>query len=393
MQSAPSDSDKRGVVVLRLGEIFLKGKNRRRFFAALLGNARRVLASLDDVVVEPKHLRLLVHHPARLERQVLERLGHLFGLHSMAPAVVTARELDALCEAAVAEARDFAPGTTFKIESNRRDKSFPLTSTDLSREVGGRVQEATGLPVDVHKPARVIRVEVTEEAGFVFSRIVPGPGGLPVGTAGHTGLLLSGGIDSPVAGWSAMRRGCTVSAIYFHSFPFTGDKTREKVLDLARRLAVWHGPITVHVVHFTEVQKALRAAGPAELAVVLYRRMMMRAASLIATGEGAKALVTGENLGQVASQTLDNLAVIEEAASLPVLRPLVTFDKSEIIERAERIGTYDLSIQPYDDCCALFVPKHPATRARVIDAQRAESSLDVDAMARELAAGSQAIRV
>jgi tRNA uracil 4-sulfurtransferase len=255
------------------------------------------------------------------------------------------------------------------------------------------VPGATGLPVDVHQPARVIRVELTEEAGFVFSRILPGPGGLPVGTAGHTALLLSGGIDSPVAGWSAMRRGCTLSAIYFHSFPFTGDRSKEKVLDLARRLASWHGPLTVRVVHFTEVQKALRAAGPAELAVVLYRRMMMRAASLIAAGEGARALVTGENLGQVASQTLDNLAVIEEAASLPILRPLITFDKSEIIARAEQIGTYDLSIQPYDDCCSLFVPKHPATRARLIDVQRAEASIDVAAMAAELAARTEAIRV
>jgi thiamine biosynthesis protein ThiI len=391
MQSAASD--KRGVVVLRFGEIFLKGKNRRKFSAALVDNARRLLGSLEGVTVEPRHLRVLVSHPARLERQVLERLGYLFGLHSMAPAAVTAREVDAIADAAIAEARALPAGTTFKIESNRRDKSFPLTSTEISRQVGGRVQEATGLPVDVHDPARVIRVELTEESGFVFSRLIPGPGGLPIGTAGHVALLLSGGIDSPVAGWSAMRRGCTLSAIYFHSFPYTGDRTKEKVLDLARKLAVWHGPITVHVVHFTEVQKALRAAGPAELAVVLYRRMMMRAASRIAERESGKALITGENLGQVASQTLDNLAVIEEAASLPVLRPLVTFDKIEIIERAERIGTYELSIQPYDDCCSLFVPRHPATRARLIDVQRAESAVDVRAMADELAARSESIRV
>jgi thiamine biosynthesis protein ThiI len=393
MQSALSDNERRGVVVLRLGEIFLKGKNRRKFSGALVANARRLLGALDDVSVEPRHLRVLVRHPARLERQVLERLGYLFGLHSMAPAAITEREVEAIADAAIAEARGLPAGTTFKIESNRRDKSFPLTSTELSRQVGGRVQQATGLPVDVHEPGRVIRVELTEEAGFVFSRFIPGPGGLPIGTAGHAALLLSGGIDSPVAGWSAMRRGCTLSAIYFHSFPFTGDRTKEKVLDLARKLSVWHGPLTVHVVHFTEVQKALRAAGPAELAVVLYRRMMMRAASHIAQAESGKALVTGENLGQVASQTLDNLAVIEEAASLPVLRPLVTFDKSEIIERAERIGTYDLSIQPYDDCCSLFVPRHPATRARLIDVQRAEAGVDVGAMAHELAARAEAIRV
>jgi thiamine biosynthesis protein ThiI len=306
---------------------------------------------------------------------------------------VVARDLDAMAAAAIDEARALPAGTSFKVESNRRDKSFPHPSPEISRQVGGRVAMETGLPVDVHNPAQVIRVEVGDQASFVFSQLIPGPGGLPVGTAGHASLLLSGGIDSPVAGWYAMRRGCTLSAIYFHSFPYTGDKTREKVVDLARRLAMWHGPLTVHVVHFTEVQKALRASGPAELAVVLYRRMMMRAASLIAAGEGAKALITGENLGQVASQTLDNLGVIEDAATLPVLRPLITFDKSEIIERAERIGTYQLSIQPYDDSCSLFVPKHPATRARVIDAQRAESALDVDALARDLATKAEPIRV
>jgi thiamine biosynthesis protein ThiI len=253
--------------------------------------------------------------------------------------------------------------------------------------------QATGLPVDVHRPELVIKVEIDTDAAFVFARVVPGPGGLPVGTGGAAALLLSGGIDSPVAGWSAMRRGCTLSAIYFHSFPYTGDRTREKVLDLARRLASWQGAITVHVVHFTEVQKALRAHGPGELAVLLYRRMMMRAASRIAAAGGARALVTGENLGQVASQTLENLGVIEDAAELPVLRPLLTFDKIEIIARAQAIGTYDLSIQPYDDCCSLFVPRHPATRARVSDLRRAEAGLDVAAMAAQLAATAEKIQI
>jgi thiamine biosynthesis protein ThiI len=385
---------RRGVVVLRLAEIFLKGKNRHMFTRQLVKNARRLLAGLGDgVTVEPIHLRLLVRHPPSLERQVIERLGYLFGLHSMSPAAPVEPTIEAMAEAAIQAARELPPGTTFKVESNRRDKGFPLTSIDISREVGGRVAEATGLPVDVHRPAVTLRVEVATEGSFVFRRVVLGPGGLPVGTGGRVGLLLSGGIDSPVAGWSIMRRGCTVSPIYFHSFPYTGDRTKEKVLDLARRLAAWHGPITVHVVHFTDVQKALRAHGPGELAVLLYRRMMMRAASRIAEGAGARALCTGENLGQVASQTLENLAVIEEAAALPVLRPLITFDKSEIIARARAIGTYELSILPYDDCCSLFVPKHPATRARLSDLERAEAGLDTEAMAAELAATCERIDV
>ncbi len=360
---------------------------------ALVDNARRLVGPLGGVTVEPAHLRVLVHHPPALERRVLERLGHLFGLHSMAPATVTGRDLDAIAASAVNEAGRLPAGTTFKVETNRRDKRFALTSQQISAEVGGRVARATGLPVDVHDPAFVIRIEVATEATFVFSRMVPGPGGLPVGTAGHVTLLLSGGIDSPVAGWSAMRRGCTLSAVYFHSFPYTGEKTREKVLDLARRLCPWHGPIAVHVVHFTEVQKALRASGPAELAVVLYRRMMMRAASRIAAAERSLALVTGENLGQVASQTLANLAVIEDAAGLPVLRPLLTFDKSEIIARAQAIGTFDLSILPYEDCCQLFVPRHPATRARLDEVRAAESRLDVAALAADLAAHAERIMV
>lgn len=391
MPSNPSD---KGIVVLRLGEIFLKGKNRHAFVSKLVAQARRLLAPVGDgVSVQALHLRILVRFPADRERQVLERLGRLFGLHSMWPATVVPQDLDAIAAAAVEQARAIPAGTTFKVESNRRDKRFPTSSQEISQLVGGRVHDATQLPVDVHDPARVIRVEVGEEITFVSTREVPGPGGLPIGTAGHASLLLSGGIDSPVAGWSVMRRGCTLSAIYFHSFPFTGEKTKEKVVDLARVLAPWHGPLTLHVVHFTEVQKALRDHGPGELAVLLYRRMMMRAASRIAAAEGALALVTGENLGQVASQTLANLGVIEDAAELPVLRPLLTFDKSEIIARAQAIGTYDTSIQPYDDACSLFVPKHPATRARRVDLERAEHGLDVSAMANELMSTSERIDI
>jgi thiamine biosynthesis protein ThiI len=244
--------------------------------------------------------------------------------------------------------------------------------------------QRTGRKVNVRAPDRVIEIEIDEAGCYVFGETVPGPGGLPVGTTGEVLALMSGGIDSPLAAWYAMRRGCHLQTIYFHSFPYTGDKTKEKVLDLARLLARHQGKLVVHVIHFAEVQKQLREQS-ADLAVVLYRRMMMRTACIVAGRNRAQALVTGENLGQVASQTLENLTAIEDASSLPVLRPLLGFDKHEIMEEARAIGTYETSILPYDDGCALFMPTHPVTKARIFDVEAAESGLDVDALALALA--------
>jgi tRNA uracil 4-sulfurtransferase len=323
----------------------------------------------------------------------------VFGVQNLSPAVVVPRgtgadSLDAIAAEAVAAAQTAITARgglrpTFKVETRRPDKQFPMNSMDVSREIGARVLTATGLAVDVHKPELTIGIEIATHGVLVFSETLPGPGGLPVGATGRVNLLLSGGIDSPVAGWLAMKRGCTVGATYFHSFPYTGDKTKEKVADLARLLAGWQGEVVLHVVAFTDVQKALRDAGRGDLAVVLYRRMMMRAAAKIATAERALALVTGENLAQVASQTLENLAVIEDASPLPVLRPLLTYDKLETISLARRIGTYDTSILPYEDCCSLFVPSHPATRARLADVLEAEAKLDVEALAGDLAKNAE----
>ena len=381
-------------MVLRVAEIFLKGGNRRFFFGRLVGNARRLLADIEGVNVEPRHLQVIVRYPESRRDLVIERLGRLFGLHAMSPAVAVDRDLDAIGAAAIALAAKLSPGTRWKIETNRRDKSFRMRSPEVSAAIGERVALACPeLVVDVRDPEVVIRVEIGRDDCFVFGETIGGPGGLPVGTAGRVGLLLSGGIDSPVAGWSAMRRGCHLDAIYFHSFPYTGDKTKEKVLELARHLARWQGRTFVWIVGFTEVQKTLREHGPAELAVLLYRRMMMRAATAIAERENLLALITGENIGQVASQTLENLRVIEHAAGVPVLRPLLCDDKVEIISRAQAIGTYETSILPYDDCCSLFVPKHPATRARIGDLVAAEDGLDVDAMAAELAASAERVIV
>lgn len=381
-----------GVIVLRVSEIFLKGRNRHVFWRALVRNARRLLNGVDGVRVTDSYMRVAVHHPAGARNACITRLQRLFGMASMVSATEVATDLDAIVEVAVAEARRRPMDETFKVETKRRDKRFPMNSIEISQHVGSRVAERTGRPVDVRTPQQTIRIEIGEHS-YVFQDIIPGPSGLPVGTGGKAALLLSGGIDSPVAGWYAMRRGCRMRAIYFHSFPYTGDKSKEKVLDLARHLTRWHGPMTVHVVHFTRVQKALRDHAKAELAVVLYRRMMMRASCAIARSYGASALITGENLGQVASQTIENLAAIEDAADMPVLRPLIAFNKADIIEQAHRIGTFDTSILPYDDCCSLFVPKHPATRARVTDVVAAEQGLDVAAMAQELADTAERIHI
>ncbi len=384
------------ILLCRYGELFLKLGNRTRFEQQLVANVRAAVQDLPGVEVTAPHGRVFVRAPADLGAEVGERVGRVFGLVSYSPARLVALDVEALSAAAVQAAsaaleREPSLRRSFRIEARRSDKRFPLTSQQISVRLGADVQKATGVPVDLEDPALVVGVEVGRESAHVFVETRQAPGGLPVGTAGHGLLLLSGGIDSPVAGWLAAKRGLSMEAVYFHSPPFVGEKSRDKVVQLARALARWHAVRALHVVRFTDAQKRLREAGPAELAVVLYRRMMMRTADLIADRVRAQALVTGENLGQVASQTLTNMGVIEAAARRLVLRPLVTYDKQETIALARRIGTYDLSILPYEDCCSLFVPPHPATGARLTDAERAETHLDVVAEAATLAGTAETV--
>ena len=387
----------REAIILRYAELFLKGLNRSFFERKLLDSTRRALADLPGCKVTRLHGRVLVEVETGQQAAAMIRLQRVFGLSSLSPATLAPAEELLLTEAAADLARRavrrFATPPSFRVKTQRSDKRFPIPSPELSRRIGGRIIEELGLSVDLENAELTVGVEIGPERSFVFTDTVPGPGGLPTGSAGKVALLLSGGIDSPVAGWLAAKRGCDVDAVYFHSFPYTGDKTREKVISLARVLARWQGPSRLFVVPFTDVQKALRDAGPAELAVVLYRRMMLRVAEAIARREGALAVVTGENLGQVASQTLENLAVIEEPATMPLLRPLIMNDKNDTITLAKRIGTYDLSVQPYEDCCSLFVPDHPATRARLVDVARAESKLDVAALATQLAAAAERVDI
>jgi tRNA uracil 4-sulfurtransferase len=379
------------VVLVRWGEIFLKGGNRGFFERKLYDCARRALAPLPGARLERLHGRLLAWPGEAGAHRALRALARVFGVSSLSRARVVERNLDAVTAAAVELAREEASRLgrpTFKVETKRSDKRFQPASPEVSRLVGAAIVAALGLPVDVHTPALTVGVEIGVEHAFVFGSSVPGPGGLPVGVTGRVELLLSGGIDSPVAGWLMMKRGCELGATYFHSFPYTGDRTKEKVIALGQKLAAWQlADVRLAVVPFTDAQKALRDTGDGRLAVVLYRRMMLRVAERIARAAKAQALVTGEALAQVASQTLENLTAIGAAATLPILRPCLGHDKLDTIAIAERIGTYETSILPYDDCCSLFVPDHPATRARLDDVLALEAKVDVAAIVDACTAG------
>jgi tRNA uracil 4-sulfurtransferase len=380
-------SEPREVVLVRYGEIFLKGGNRGFFERRLAENTKRAIRSVPGARIQRVHGRFLAWPGEGGARKLIKHLERVFGVHSISPARVVARDLAAISETAVELARIEVAGgpKSFKVESRRSDKRFQPTSPEISRLVGAAVVGALGLPVDVHTPTFTIGVEVGFEDAFVFIDSPSGPGGLPVGVTGRVELLLSGGIDSPVAGWLMLKRGCELGATYFHSFPYTGEQSKEKVITLARKLAAWQlADIRLKVVDFTAAQKALReASGDGRLAVVLYRRLMMRIAERIAIDAKAKALVTGEALAQVASQTLDNMTVIDGATTMPILRPCLAHDKQETISLARRIGTFETSILPYIDCCSLFVPEHPETRAKLPDVLACEAKLDLDAMVAE----------
>ena len=383
-------------MLCRYGEIFLKSGNRKRFERVLVENVRAALAGVAGARVDAPYGRVLVRLPEAEAEEAGRRVERVFGLVSFSVARAVSPDVDAIGAAAVAEARAAvarAPAASFRIDARRADKRFPLDSMALARAIGARVATEAGLAVDLHEPGLRVGVEVSAGGAFVYAGTRAAPGGLPVGTSGRALLLLSGGIDSPVAGWLAAKRGLALDAVYFHSPPYVGEKSKDKVVTLARALARWQALRSVTVVGFTETQKRLRDAGPAELAVVLYRRMMMRIADAVADQLGASALVTGENLGQVASQTVENMTAIEAAARRVVLRPLVTYDKVETTALARRIGTYETSILPYEDCCSLFVPPHPATHARAQDAERVEAKLDVAAEVAAAVAAAERVEV
>lgn len=360
-------------VVLRPGELFLKRGNRRVFEDALLSNTRRAVTGRGDVELVREHGRYFLIGAA--DEDLLARVRWVFGVSTYSPVVFCARSMEAICQVAVELATPRAAGArTFRIAARRSDKSFAHTSTDIGRLAGQAVGEATGLPVDLERAELTVGVEIGRGWSFVWVETRKGAGGLPVGTSGRALLLLSGGIDSPVAGHLLQKRGLELGAVHFHAFPYTGDGSRDKAIDLARLLAGRQHRLRLFVVQFARIQELFRDGCPAPYLVLLYRRAMIRIAERLARQEGIAALATGESLGQVASQTLANMATVEDAAGLTVLRPLVGFDKAETIELARLIGSYETSIRAHDDCCTLFVPRHPETkgsaaRARLLEGQ------------------------
>ena len=365
-------------VVVHYQEIALKGNNRPWFVARLARNLRLATkgAGVKEVRVLMGRIELVLHDSADWN-VVRERLSRVFGVANFAKAASAPLDVDAIASEILKDLGD-TQTSTFRVSARRADKRFPLTSPQLEREVGGRIKDARGWKVDLSNPELTIHVEaLTDEAFYYFGK-EPGAGGLPAGTSGRVVCLLSGGIDSPVAAWRLMRRGCRVLFVHFHSYPILSRASQEKARELVALLTRHQYDSRLFLVPFGEIQQQVVLAVAPPLRVVIYRRLMMRIAEAIARRNRAQALVTGEVVGQVASQTLENLSAIDSVVQMPVLRPLVGMDKDEISAEAERLGTYPISIIPDQDCCTLFTPRHPATRARMTDVERAELQLPMD---------------
>ena len=379
------------LLMVRYGEIFLKGLNRPYFFRALVRKIRYALRGLN-ASVRIHDGRILVENFSDME-EAITRVTRVFGVHSVCPAVEMPKDdFDALCSQAVSMMQDLHG--TFKVNARRSDKRYFMNSPQINMEMGGRILEAnSSLKVDIHHPDFVMNVEIRDQA-YLYVKVIPGVGGMPVGTNGNATLLLSGGIDSPVAGWMTAKRGVQINAVHFHSFPYTSEQAREKVLDLARKLSFSCCGIKVYIVPFTEIQLQIRDHCPEEYTTLIMRRFMMRIAEQIARKTESGALITGESIGQVASQTMEALGVTDCVVDLPVFRPLIGFDKSEIIEIAKKIDTYDLSSLPYEDCCTIFTPKHPATRPKKEKVSEAEKGIaNPDQLIEDALKGTEMVQV
>ena len=385
------------IILLKLGEIVLKGLNRRSFEQKLMGNIKRRLERIGNfrtylmqstAYIEP------VDDTSDMDA-AFEAMTKVFGIASVNRAAGCEKEPQKIAELAVSYLRDdMLSAGSFKVECKRSDKRFPMTSIELARFVGGELAEAyPGCAVDVHEPELTVHVEIRDLAAYVHAAPTPGAGGMPVGCNGVGVTLLSGGIDSPVSTYMIAKRGVRLIPVHFFSFPYTSEQAKQKVVELAELLTVYCGAMTIEVVPFTHIQEEIRAKCPEEYFTLIMRRFMMRIAQRIAEANGAKAIVTGENLGQVASQTMEAMASTQAVTELPVLQPLIGMDKEEIVRLARRIGTFDTSILPYEDCCTVFTPKHPKTKPKVHEVAALESVLDIEGLVEEALSGIERIKV
>ena len=385
------------IILLKLGEMVLKGLNRRSFEDKLQANIHRRLWPYGQFKVYTRQSTTYVE-PKNDECDVegaFETLKKVFGIVGLSLARPCEKDKDAIVAACHQFLDDkLSAARTFKVESKRADKSFPLNSIQLSQYVGGELDELyPDLHVDVHNPELTVHVEVRDFAAYVHADPEPGAGGLPVGINGRAVSLLSGGIDSPVASWMIAKRGVALEMVHFFSYPYTSPEAKEKVIQLARDLLPYTGRLTVHVVPFTAIQEELRRSCPEELFTIIMRRFMMRISQEVAKRCGAKALVTGECLGQVASQTMDAMLCTGAVVQLPILRPCVGMDKEEIVQISRRIGTYDTSILPYEDCCTVFTPRHPRLRPILSEVEAAEAGLDIEGLVKAAADGIERIQL
>lgn len=369
--------------VVHYAEIGLKGRNRSFFERILAENILKRFHGVDSVKVERMRGRFLVRASSPLSESFWEeKLRTVFGIAYFAPAIPVSRNLEDIEEAILRNFPPEPPGS-FRIRASRADKRFPLTSLELERRIGETVRSHTNRPVDLKNPAITVYLEITHTSALIYFTRKEGPGGLPVGVSGKVGLLLSGGIDSPVAGFLALKRGCRVVPIHFHSQPFGNwMASEEKAIEIVKVLMDWGMEPYIYIVPIGDLQQEIVLSCPSALRLVLYRRLMLRIAEKIMEKEKGLALVTGDSLGQVASQTLESIAAISQAASMPILRPLIGFDKAEIIKLASSIGTYEISIRPGEDCCQFLLPLKVATRPALADVLEAEKELDMERMVR-----------
>ena len=382
--------------LLKLGEVVLKGLNRRAFEDKLMNNVRRRLRRIGSFQVYMKQSTIYVEPQGDCDlEETYKACRQIFGIAAVARAVPCDKTIEAIVETTKTYlAGEFANARTFKVESKRADKKYYLNSIQISQAVGGELAEAfPNVRVDVKKPDLTVFVEIREKHAYVHAPSVPGAGGLPIGMGGHAVSLLSGGLDSPVSSWMIARRGVQLEMVHFVSPPYTSQQAQDKVIQLAQELTAYCGRMIVHLIPFTKIQEEIRKNCPEEYFTLIMRRFMMRLSEAVARKAGASALVTGESLGQVASQTMLALTVTDAVANMPVLRPLIGNDKVEIIRMAREIGTFETSILPYEDCCTVFTPRHPCTRPVLADIEAAESVLDVDALVAEALAGEEWIRV
>ena len=385
------------IILLKLGEIVLKGLNRKSFEQKLMANVRRRLAAIGKFRVYCLQSTVYVEAAedgADMDA-AFEALQKVFGIVKLSRAAACEKDKDAIAKLAIDYLReDMLRAKSFKVESKRSDKSFPMTSVELSQYVGGELNEAyPEVEVDVHEPELVVHIEVRDLAAYVHATPVPGAGGMPVGSNGVAVTLLSGGIDSPVSTYMIAKRGVRLIPLHFFSFPYTSEQAKEKVIELGNMLTEYCGRMTLEIAPFTHIQEEIRDKCPEEYFTLIMRRFMMRIAQRVARENGAKAIVTGENLGQVASQTMEAMASTQAVIDLPVLQPLIGMDKEEIVALARKIGTFETSILPYEDCCTVFTPKHPRTRPKLSEVEQAESVLDIEALVDEAIKGLEEVEL